>query len=166
MLCHLDRNIGWVADQLTQWYGHQKLGLQNPMATETASSVVNFLLGDAGIRAIYASAFAWEPAREASGSDWMAPYLIIGLLDDYDAVRMIAMRTLRTLPGYEDIDIDELAEIRDRAEVVTRYIQQFNRDLRLKPRSELLIGEDGKLDFDKASQMFNARDQTPIFLNE
>jgi hypothetical protein len=165
VLCHLDRNIGWVADNLTDWYGHQKLEL-SPMARETASGVVSFLLGDAGIRAIYASTFAWEPAREASGTDWMAPYLMIGLLDDYDAIRIIVKRTLRTLPGYEDFQFDELADIRDRAKAVTRYLEKFKRDLRLQPRPELLIGEDGKLDFDTASRMFNARDRSPIYLNE
>ena len=119
-----------------------------------------------GLRAVYASTFAWEPAREASGTDWMAPYLLLGLIDDYDAVRIITKRTLQTLPGYENVDIDEFADTEERAALVNRYLEEFKRDVRLKPRPELLIDEDGRIDFDKASQMFNARNQTPIFLSE
>lgn len=166
VLCHLDRSIGWAGEHLTQWYGQQAVELKNPIARDTASGLVNLLLGDAGLRAIYASAFAWEPAREVSGTDWMAPYLMIGMIDDYDAIRLITKRTLQTLPGYENVDIDEFAGIKERAGMVNRYLAEFKRDVRLKPRLELLIDEDGKIDFDRASALFNARDQTPIFLQE
>ncbi len=166
VLCHLDRPIGWAADHLSQWYGQQKLELKNPVARETASGVVNLLLGDAGLRAIHASTFAWQPAREASGTDWMAPYLLLGLIDEYDAVRIITKRTLQTLPGYENVDIDEFADAAERVKMVNRYLDEFKRDVRLQPRPALLIDEEGKIDFEKASQMFNARDQTPIFLQE
>ena len=166
MQCHLDRNIGWVADHLSQWYGQEEIELQNPMARETASGLINLLVGDAGLRAISAATFAWEPAREASGTEWMAPYLALGLIDEYEAVRMITMRTLRTLPGIDDLDIDEFADVKERAEWVNQFLEKFKQDVTLEPRSELLIGEDGKIDFEKASQMFNARDQTPVFLQE
>ncbi len=89
--------------------------------------------------------------------------LEIGMLDDYDAIRVI---TMRTLPGYENLDIDEFADIRQRAEAVSRFLKEFNRDASLEPRPELLIDEDGRIDIKKASLMFNARDQTPIFIQE
>ena len=166
VLCHLDRSLAWTADHLTQWYGHEQLELQNPIARETASGLVNLLLGDAGLRAIYSSAFSWQPAREASGSDWMAPYLALGLVDEYDAVRLIAKRTLRTLPGYEDIKIDEFADLQERAAWVSEQMERYNQEVQLTPRPGLLIGEDGKVDFQRASEMFNARDRTPVFLQE
>lgn len=166
MLCHLDRNIGWVAESLSKWYGQQELELKNPLARETASGLVNLLVGDAGLRAIYAATFAWEPAREASGTDWMAPYLALGLIDEYEAVRIITKRTLQTLPDVGSLEIDEFADMQARVEWVNRYLQNFKQNVTLEPRSELLIGEDGKIDFEKASQMFNSRDQTPIFLQE
>jgi hypothetical protein len=164
-LCHLDRNIGWVGDHLTEWYGQPPLQL-SPFARGTASSLVNSLIGDAGIRAVYAASFAWEPAREASGSDWMAPYLLLGLTDEYDAIRLIAKRTLQTLPGYENVDIDEFAAAPERIAAVNRYLAEFKQAGRLRPRPELLIDQNGRIDFEKASEMFNARDQTPIFLSE
>lgn len=164
-MCHLDKNIGWVGDHLTEWYGQEPLQL-SPFARGTASSLVNYLIGDAGIRAVYAAGFAWEPAREASGSDWMAPYLILGLTDEYDAIRLIAKRTLQTLPGYENVEIDEFADPAKRIEAVNRLLAEFKQAGRLKPRPELLIDQNGTIDFRKAAEMFNARDQTPIFLSE
>ena len=166
VLCHLDRDIGWAADRLSSWYGQPKLELKEPIARETASAAVSFLLGDAGLRAIYASTFAWGPAQEASGTDWMPPYLLIGMLDDYDAVRIICKRTLKTITGWEDIEIDEFASTDDRAKVVSAYLRKVNRESLLRPRPALLIDKDGKFQFEEASRMFNARDRRPINLEE
>ena len=64
------------------------------------------LRGDAGQRALAAWSMGWAEAQEASGTDWMAPYLSALLLDPYGAVRFIAARSLRTLPAHADLRYD------------------------------------------------------------
>ena len=64
------------------------------------------LKGDAGQRALVAWHFGWEPAQQASKTDWMAPYLGHLLADPYAAVRYIAHHSLRDLPGFTDFAYD------------------------------------------------------------
>ncbi|HVH98249.1 MAG TPA: multiheme c-type cytochrome [Enhygromyxa sp.] len=101
--CHLDRSLAWTAAQLQAW------GRASAPSIETHEpargvAVEHLVRGDAGQRALAAWAFGWAPAREASGADWMAPLLVRALADDYAAVRWIALRSLRSLPGFELLD--------------------------------------------------------------
>jgi hypothetical protein len=64
------------------------------------------------------------------------------------------------------VEIDEFAAAPERIAAVNRYLAEFKQAGRLRPRPELLIDQNGRIDFEKASEMFNARDQTPIFLIE
>ncbi len=57
------------------------------------------LSGDAPLRALVAWSAGWEPAQEASGSDWLAPFVARLLADPYGVVRYVAARSLRTLPS-------------------------------------------------------------------
>ena len=99
-LCHLDQPYGWTGQKLEEWYGRSAPRLP-PEHREVAASVVGILRGDAGARALWAWSLGWSPAQEASGStDWMLLYLGELLTDPYDAVRYIAHRSLRSLPGY------------------------------------------------------------------
>ena len=104
-LCHLDKSLGWTADHLAQWYGIEK-----PLLSEDERGVPAALIlmysGDASLRALTAHAMGWEPAREVSGSDWLAKPLIDLLLDEYDAVRFIAERSLRKDARYQGIPYD------------------------------------------------------------
>src|SRR4029079_17836216 len=77
---------------------------------------------DAGQRALTAWSMGWKPAQEASGSQWSAPFLI-GLLDDpYDAVRTVAYRSLRSLPGMERFTYDFMAPHEQRLADVGRAL--------------------------------------------
>jgi hypothetical protein len=98
-LCHLDKTLGWTADYLEQWYGESRPALGDDEES-VAAAVLWLLKGDAGQRAIVAQAMGWAPAQEASGSAWLAPYLALTQKDQYDAVRLIASRSLRTLPTF------------------------------------------------------------------
>ena len=60
------------------------------------------LRGDAGQRALIAWSMGWPPAQRASGTSWMAPSLSVLMNDPYEAVRFIAHRSLRSLPGFAD----------------------------------------------------------------
>ena len=52
-------------------------------------TIILVLVSDAAQRAIQVAAFGWKPAQEASGTDWMEPFLLFGANDPYDAVRII-----------------------------------------------------------------------------
>jgi predicted CXXCH cytochrome family protein len=100
--CHLDRSLAWAAAELERGWGIASPPLERH-DPDRAAAVEHLVRGDAGQRALAAWAFGWEPAREASGFDWMAPLLLRALTDDYAAVRWIALRSLRTLPGFEGL---------------------------------------------------------------
>ena len=51
-------------------------------------------------------AHGMAPAQQASGTEWMPPYLSIGMRDDYAAVRYIAGTALQTHPNYTDLSYD------------------------------------------------------------
>ena len=70
--CHLDKSLGWAAAELETRYGIAPPELSRDQR-EVAAGVLWALEGDAGQRALAAWSFGWEPAREASGSDWMGP---------------------------------------------------------------------------------------------
>lgn len=98
-LCHLDRSLAWTRDRLAEWYQHPRTDL--PEASGRVSAVAELLLsGDAGQRALAAWHLAWEPATRISGTDWQGPLLAHTLRDPYAAVRLVAHRSLRALPGF------------------------------------------------------------------
>lgn len=97
-LCHLDQTLHWTSQHLADWYGHAEVELSEEERT-VAASLVWLLRGDALQRAVVAWHLGWQPAQQASGTDWMAPYLGSLLTDRYSAVRWVAARGLETLPG-------------------------------------------------------------------
>jgi hypothetical protein len=100
-LCHLDKSLRWTAEHLEHWYGIASPPL-DPDEASIAASLLWLLRGDAGQRALGAWAMGWAPARQASGDSWMAPYLGILRDDPYDAVRIIAGRSLGAVRGSAD----------------------------------------------------------------
>jgi hypothetical protein len=115
-LCHLDRSLAWTAEELERGWGVAAPELPaESVAGEQGAAAVDWLVrGDAGQRALAAWAFAWRPAQRASGSDWLAPLLLRALQDDYAAVRWVALRSLRSLPGYADLSWDHAGDHEDR----------------------------------------------------
>src|SRR5262249_48260439 len=71
-LCHLDRSLRWTAAQLTAWYGAPVVELPDD-DEQIAASLRWLLQGDAAQRALAAWAMGWEPARVASGREWLPP---------------------------------------------------------------------------------------------
>lgn len=97
-LCHLDKTLAWTAAYLSQWFQHEKQAIPDN-STNIAHAVRTAIAGDAGQRALLAWHFGWEPALQASGTNWIPPVLGQLLEDPYAAVRCIAERSLRTFPG-------------------------------------------------------------------
>jgi hypothetical protein len=167
-LCHLDRTLAWTADKLSAWYGHEAVTVPSPRA-EVADSVHLLLSGDAGQRALAAYAMGWAPAQAVSTTAWMPPFLVLGLNDPYDAVRQIAERSLRSLPGYAEFPYDALAVQDERIAAVENLIPEWFE----RHRSEIAampdtVPLDETFGFDR--QMLQAllmqRDQRPIVLTE
>src|SRR5262249_45847144 len=103
--CHLDKPLAWTADYLRRWYGTPEPQLSADQR-RIAASILWVLQGDACQRALAAWTMGWGPAHSASGEGWLAPYLAELLVDPYDAVRLIAYRSLRRLKGFEAFAYD------------------------------------------------------------
>jgi len=168
-LCHLDRPLAWTAQHLGSWY-EQELPALEPERKEVSAAVLLALTGDAGQRALMAWAFGWAPAREASGTGWM-PYVLSTLaMDPYDAVRWIAVRTLRLDERYRDLQLDFTREIEEQRNVVRESVlSDWLRGGLAAPqerRSALLLRPDGTLDEERFRRIYARRDNRALRLSE
>ncbi|MFT7513389.1 MAG: hypothetical protein ACI9QL_002602 [Candidatus Omnitrophota bacterium] len=163
--CHLDRTLAWTAERLAAWYALEPPPL-SPADQRWAASVRWTLEGDAGQRALMAWSFGWQQARDISGESWMPPYLFILLDDPYDAVRIIAHRSLKTYPGYSYTSYNPLSTPADRRGAIRKAmnIWKANFDGPVKPEV-LLIGK-GQLDRTTADALMAHRNNRRVALNE
>lgn len=167
-LCHLDKTLQWTSEQLHTWF-------QTPMPSLTdderniSASLLWLLKGDAGQRAIVAWAMSWPPALEASGRGWIAPFLAQLLDDPYDAVRLIAARSLRQLPGYGAFSYDFTSPANIRSDAVARAVRQWRdsmaQDQRRLP-SALLTGPDTQVSLGAIQRLIKQRNDRPVALRE
>ncbi len=144
-LCHLDRTLAWTAAALSRWSGTPEPRLSAEQRT-VAAALLDGARGEAGVRALTAWSLGWPAAQAASGRDWMAPLLIELLGDEYSAVRYVAYRSLRTLPGFADFQYDYVAPEEAR---FARQREARERWSRMRPseqsrRAELLFDSDGR----------------------
>ena len=101
-LCHLEQSKAWAAARAAEWYGPKPsfvLERPAPLAdAETPAGAVFALTGDAAVRAVTAAALGrHESSNDASA---LRAQLLDQLAsDDYAAVRAIATRARKTLPG-------------------------------------------------------------------
>jgi len=166
-LCHLDKTLDWTADRLLEWYDTPVPALSDDEQT-VAASLLWILKGDAGLRALAAQSMGWAPAQAASGTSWMVPYLGEALGDGYDAVRFIAARALRSLPGYASLEYDFVAPEQERVQVAVRVLREWRASSASRQRREpeLLVDADGALRVDAMRRLFEQRDRRPLFLRE
>ena len=166
-LCHLDRTLAWSAERLRDWYGQSTPALDADERT-VAASILWLLRGDAGQRALTAWSAGWGPAQQASGTTWMVPYLGELLGDPYDAVRFIAARALRTIPGFETLRYDFTGGHGGRIDAAVGVLRTWRNSAAARARRdpELLFGPDGALDTAAMRRLFDRRDTRPLFLRE
>jgi len=166
-LCHLDRTLAWTAGLLERWYGTRQPELSE-RDRRVATGVVWVLSGDANQRALAGWHMGYGPAQRASGTDWMPPYLVHLIRDPYEVNRAVGLAALRTLPGFEDVEIDYMQW----PEGVNRATRGVYRAWMSRPRSasgprpELLLRSDGALDVEAAGRLNQARDRRAIYLAE
>jgi hypothetical protein len=167
-LCHLDASLGWTADRLSAWYGMPAPDLSDDERT-IAASVLWLTRGDAGQRVLVAWHMGWKPAMEISGTDWMPPLLAQLMLDDYDAVRLVAYRSLRAANAYADFQYDFLADRSEQTASVRRVFQAWSGQpvsMSRTQRGRLLVGPGHAVGHDDLRRLTAQRDHAPIYLNE
>jgi hypothetical protein len=159
--CHLDKTLGWAAESLETWYDQAQPELTEVQRAVPAS-IIWLLSGDAGQRALMAWSMGWEAAREASGSDWMPQFLTQLLLDPYDAVRLLAHRSLRRHAGFEDFEYDFVGAPPQRQAAITRAAGRLEG---LSPRT-VIDDPDQRLPPDTLLRLLSQRDDRVIRLAE
>ena len=165
--CHLDKTLQWTADHLQELYRISSPRLDEDQQS-IAASILWITTGDAGQRALIAWSMGWTPARRASGSLWMPVYLAQLLADPYDAVRYIAYRSLRTLPGYGGFSYDFLSPPEERMATMGDAFQVWKerRNPRQAAGPQLLIDPQGELDRRTWSRLLEKRDNRRVHLEE
>ena len=102
----------------------------------------------------------WEPARQISGTNWLAPYLMETLDDPYSAVRYIGQRSLKTVPGFGRLKFDYIAPAPRRVLAKSELLQTWDpAALPADERTKVLAAE-------KIGQLLQRRDQREVELLE
>jgi len=113
--------------------------------------------------------FGWEDGLAASGNHWQVPYLAQLLEDRYDAVRYIAERSLRRLPGFHDFEYDFVGPPAQRAAAHQRALQIWARGQKPQGRpftSPMLIDARGRVQQAPFERLWKQRDDRPMTINE
>jgi hypothetical protein len=167
--CHLNRTLAWSAKRLSEWYGHE----MPPLSADEesiAASILWIMRGDATQRALTAWTMGWDVAQRTSGDDWQAPFLAQALNDPYEVVRLMAYRSLRTLPGFERFPFDFVGTEADRVQAfrdAARVSQQASARRGLVTNDPaVLIGPGGRMDTDTLERLTLDRDDRVIELDE
>ncbi|HTL68448.1 MAG TPA: hypothetical protein VL200_12355 [Lacunisphaera sp.] len=166
-LCHLDKPLGWTAEKLAAWYGRPAPALSDD-DRRIAAGVRWLLQGNAGVRALTSWSMGWQPAQQASGRDWLYPYLFTGLNDPYAVVRFIAWRSLRTLPGYGDFPFDDTQEGAHLDAAVHAGYGEWRQRVVAPATFPASTGlaPDGGFEEDIFRRLLHQRDQSPVFIVE
>jgi Cytochrome c552 len=166
--CHQDKTLAWTADNLARWYGVPKPTLSAD-EQQVAATVLWALRGDAGQRALMAWSYGWEEGRAAAGSHWQAPYLAQLLEDRYDAVRIIADRSLRRSPAFRDVAYDPVGPPEQRTAAHQRVLEIWagGQDPHKHPFArEVLIDEEGHVREAEFRRVWGQRDDRPMSVRE
>lgn len=169
-LCHLDKPLGWSAENLTKWYGQPAVELTDEQ--KTTSSVLNMALqGDAADRVIAAWHLGWEPARQASRGDWQAPFLAHLLDDPYAVVRYVSHRSLKKQPGFEKLTFEFTPPSKSSPSSKTKALEIWHSQAptRQPPREagkSILLDSDGTLNNVAIDELLRKRNNRPVTILE
>ena len=128
--------------------------------------MLQILKGDAPQRALQVAAMERKMAQEASGTDWMLPFLMFGMLDRHDAIRLISERAYRSLKDAPEIRFDPVNPGAPQARYVSDQLQKVCNELVLKHDPALLIGEDGKFDIEQITNLLQNRNERAVNIQE
>ena len=164
-LCHLDKSLGWTAAKLTEWYKQPTPALTEEQ--KSSSAAMHWLLkGDAGQRSLIAWHMNWEPAKTISGHTWMPRLLAELLVDPYSTVRYIAQRSLKTVPGYEDLPYDYIGQVEHRSRARQMVLEMWSGTSVVTEGAATFPQPDLLLQDDKIAAMLKQRDNRRMELLE
>jgi hypothetical protein len=166
--CHQDKTLAWTADHLSRWYGISRPKLSED-EERVAATALWALRGDAGQRVLMAWSYGWEDALKTAGNHWQAPYLAQLLEDRYDAVRFIAHRSLRRLPGFQDFEYDFVGPPDRRAAARQRALKVWagsQRSLSRPFAPSVLIDGQGRVLEAEFQRLWGQRDDRPMEVGE
>jgi hypothetical protein len=149
-LCHVDRSLGWTAQQLAQWY---RQPVPAGLTDDTPAAIDWLLSGDAVLRAIAAWQFGWEGAQRAAPVSAAVPYLVVALNDPYTAVRYVAGHALQAiLPGAKyDYLAEPEARLQAAREILRGWVAQH-------PQTE----HDAEAIDARIKRLLERRDDSPV----
>ncbi len=111
----------------------------------------------------------WKPAQDASGREWLYPFLIYAMNDPYAAVRFDAWKSLQTLPAFEDHAFTYTADDKQRTDRILETYRKWSREVR-KPedvfKPETGLDQFGNLRTDLFQRLRSERDNSSIVLAE
>jgi hypothetical protein len=162
--CHLDKTLKWTADHLKEWYSIDEPELDAEQS-EIAASILWLLKGNAANRAMAAWTMGWSDAQAASGNDWQSIYLAQLLNDPYLAVRMIARRSLQTLPGLSELKVNALGSDSERRDAILSIIARWDQ-VSHAANPALLLGPKNVVKTRQIDAIMRQRDGTPMKLAE
>jgi predicted CXXCH cytochrome family protein len=167
-LCHLDKPLSWTQDHLVEWYGYVPRVMTVDQQNVSAA-LIWMLKGDAAQRVIAAWHVGWPPALEASGSDWLAPFVARLLEDPYGVVRYVAGRSLKQLPKFEKFQFDFLASPQELAQASNNVISDWQREkdgLPIHTGPRVLIDSHGKVSEPAVRWLLQHRNNRPVSIKE
>ena len=134
----------------------------------TSAAVLGVVKGDAMQRALYGWSMGWEPAQEAAGRGWLAPFLALLLGDEYAALRVVATRSLATLPGFADFAVDPWSIDPANPVASSRAMERWDsmRDGVDRHGREVLLNARGQLDRTTLADLREGRDDRPVRISE
>ncbi len=166
-LCHLDRTLAWTGEHLSRWYGRPATGFTEEQRT-TSAALLWLLKGHAAQRVITAWHVGWEPARAASGTNWLAPFQAQLLADPYGVVRYVAADALRRIPGFERFRYDFLGATNDLAHAVRRAEARWRESVKVPDRvgAEVLLSAEGAVMRERLADLLRSRDNRGVTIKE
>jgi hypothetical protein len=166
-LCHLDQPLAWTAAKLAEWYGQKAPALSEDDQT-LAAGAQWVLKGDAGLRQLVAWSMGWAPAQQASGREWLYPYLIFELNDPYAVTRYGAWKSLQTLPGFEHFEFDYTVDDAKQKEALEQAYEKWVHEVRSPGgyRAQTLLQPDGGFWQEQFDRLLSGRNNRSVFLVE
>ena len=149
-------------------YGHKPADLVE--IEETVSNWVLLVLQGDPIQRVVATWHAgWQPARDASGSDWLVPHLADQLDDAYSVNRWAAWQALKSDPRYRELEFDYVGTRSSREAVWTRVRREWaaessGLDPDLARRTVVIPGEG--LDRKRTEKLLLERDYREVMVPE
>jgi len=165
--CHLDKTLAWTGDWLQRWYSQTPPPNLSADQQTYSDRLLAALSGDAGERALAAWAMGWEPARQASNTDWLEPILGQLMKDPYHAVRFLAHRSLQAQQNQAPNPFDFTGTEADLARQADAMLQGWQQTATQRRENRaVLISSDGSLMLREFRRLLEGRNDRVVVLAE